>query len=181
MVNAKKTSYFFFLFHILFFSKMLDAKTNTNITTLNIDAYQLIGSSKMTWFWFDLYHASFYTVTGKYHSGIYPKLLTIAYLRNIDADDLVSATIEQWQDLQYSKNDISRWRNVVSSLWPDIQKADTLSIEVISSDEARFFYNQQLLTSINSKGFADAFISIWISEKTSQPELRNQLLGISSY
>ncbi|PKG38536.1 chalcone isomerase family protein [Psychromonas sp. Urea-02u-13] len=31
---------------------------------------------------------------------------------------------------------------------------------------------------MNSEDFSDAFLAIWLSDKTSQPKLRRQLLGL---
>ena len=168
-------------FYFAAFSAITEATEQKPIEALepklNFDNYQQLGQCQLSWLWLDVYKATFFTRTGKYHSDEYPQLLVITYLRNISADDLIKATVEQWQHLNYSADDIKAWQQAIKGIWPNISKNDNLSFEVINENHGRFFYNQVYLQDVKDKGFAKAFISIWLSKNTSQPKLRQQLLG----
>lgn len=147
---------------------------------LNLHHYQQVGNCKLTWLWFDVYQAKFYTITGGYQIDQYPQLLHIQYLRDITAENLIEATIEQWQHLGFSDEDIKKWQQSIRSLWPEINKNDQLSVKALNKNHVVFFYNQTFLNEIISTNFADAFLAIWLSPKTSKPKLRQQLLGIDT-
>lgn len=132
----------------------------------------------MSWMFLDIYHASLFTSTGDYNERIYPQALTINYLKNISKKSLIEATQEQWllQDVDQVK--LNHWLTLLHQIWPDINKGDNLTFYVTGNKEGHFYYNQALVGSINSDGFSDAFLNIWLSEKTSQPKLRRQLLAL---
>lgn len=159
----------------------LTANSKPNLATTNklkMNSYQQVGQYKMRWLWLNIYQAKYYTLSGKYQPEQYPQLLDIEYLRNIEADDLVQATIEQWQHLGYSPQQIKPWQQMLQKLWPDIKKNDHLSFEIINDNDGRFFYNNKFLKEIKTPGFSQAFIAIWLSENSSKPKLRRQLIGI---
>ncbi|MGL5359930.1 MAG: chalcone isomerase family protein, partial [Shewanella sp.] len=57
---------------------------------------------------------------------------------------------------------------------------DHLSFHIIDGQRSQFFFNQQPLNLIEEPQFAEAFLAIWLSPRTSRPELRAQLLGEKS-
>lgn len=139
-----------------------------------------VGRGEMDWLWLSLYKAKLMTATGHYQQEQYPQLLEIEYYRDIDSEDLLQATREQWQKLGFSNTDIERWLSVLASIWPDVKQGDYLSFMVIDGKTSQFFYNQQPLNMIDDAHFAQAFLAIWLSPKTSRPSLRAQLLGEKS-
>ena len=169
----------FFLFHA-------GAVANTNIdspsigTSLNLKQLKEVGKGQMSVLWFDVYRARLLSPQKEYQPQLYPQVLEITYLRKITAADLVDATVEQWQHLQYSAEDIESWKAVLVGLWPDVDEQHTLAFAAVSKDKGHFYFNGQPLGTITEAGFADAFVSIWLSEQSSQPALRAQLIGEKS-
>lgn len=136
-----------------------------------------VGRAEMDWLWFNLYRARLLTLTGHYQEGQYPQLLDIEYYRDIDAEDLLEATKDQWKHLGFAENDIQRWLGLLDATWPDVKQGDHLSFKVIDGQTSQFFFNHQPLDIIHDANFADAFLAIWLSKDTSRPSLRAQLLG----
>lgn len=136
-----------------------------------------VGRAEMDWLWFNLYRARLLTLTGHYQEGQYPQLLDIEYYRDIDAEDLLEATKDQWKHLGFAENDIQRWLGLLDATWPDVKQGDHLSFKVIDGKTSQFFFNHQPLDVIHDTNFAGAFLAIWLSKDTSRPSLRAQLLG----
>lgn len=141
------------------------------------DGWIEVGRGEMDWLWFSLYKARLLSVTGQYQPDQYPIMLDIEYYRDIAAEDLLEATRDQWQALKFADKDIQRWLGLLTSAWPDVKQGDRLGFKVISQQQSQFFYNSKPLDMINDANFANSFLAIWLSEKTTRPELRAQLLG----
>ena len=47
----------------------------------------------------------------------------------------------------------------------------------MSHQKSAFYFNDNLVGSIEDPMFGPLFVDIWLSEKTSEPKLRQQLLG----
>ena len=65
-------------------------------------------------------------------------------------------------------------------MWPDIKEGDSLSL-LIHQGRSVFYFNQQYIGVINPSDFGQIFLAIWLSENTSEPELRRELLGSITY
>ena len=62
------------------------------------------------------------------------------------------------------------------TLWPNIEEGDTLLLKV-EETKSTFYHNGELRGEITDQYFGPMFLAIWLSENTSQPELRTQLIG----
>lgn len=128
-------------------------------------------------FW-DLYKSKLLTTSGKYPLSEYGESLifNINYLADISSEDLIMRTVEQWQHLGINKREYQKYIGQLESLWPDIESGDSLAI-FLKNDKSVFYFNDQYIGSINDPEFGQLFIDIWLSEHTSQPELRAELIG----
>lgn len=70
-----------------------------------------------------------------------------------------------------------RWLGAMRQLFPDVKAGDRLTGLNVPGMGARFFFNGRLLGDVREPAFARAFFGIWLSDKTSEPELRRALLG----
>ncbi|WP_305845136.1 hypothetical protein [Photobacterium leiognathi] len=138
--------------------------------------WKTVGQATLTWGLWDIYNSELKTPTGKY-SGLDTDLaLIIRYLRDIDKDDLLQATKEQWLHLGYSKEQITPWLTTLSAIWPNVKKGDRL-IFVQRNGIGQFYQGTQPLGKPLSKSLTRSFIAIWLSPKTDYPELRKQLIN----
>lgn len=158
------------------------SETDAQRVSFNVATAQLkeVGRGEMRWMWFELYRARLLTLSGQYSAAertLYPQMLDIEYYRQIDSKDLVEATLEQWQHLGFGEQEIKQWQDALVSAWPNVNSGDRLSFLVKNDDVGEFFYNDKSIGEISVTGFAQAFLAIWLSENTSRPDLRAQLLG----
>ncbi|MBO1894390.1 chalcone isomerase family protein [Shewanella sp. BF02_Schw] len=138
-----------------------------------------VGTADMSLLWLDIYSAKLFSIDGKYQANRFPMILDIQYHRDIDAIDLVDATIEQWQHLGFTEANIELYRQQLVNAWPDVKQGDRLTFKVNTPEDAAFLLNDTPYYQVSNAQFPEAFLGIWLSEKTSRPELRNQLIGVN--
>jgi hypothetical protein len=142
--------------------------------------YQTVGEGKFSyWFW-DLYQARLATVDGQFldYQQSAPLLLELRYLRDISKEEFVDATLEQWRvQAGAIQKQHKLWAGELTTLWRDVKKGDVLSAELHPDGLISFYFNQQLLGKTIDPAMGEAFFDIWLSEKTTAPELRKLLLS----
>ncbi|NAZ52661.1 hypothetical protein GL177_04700 [Vibrio toranzoniae] len=154
------------IFSVLFFTGNANASA--------VDDLNKRGQGEMSYLFWTLYSAEFYaTPTNS------DRALKLEYYRAIDSKDLVDATKEQWNKLGYSNNNIQRWLQPLYEMWPNVEAGSTLTIRVTEDNISRFYFDEQPIGTIQDKQFGEAFLAIWLSENTSEPDLRKQLLGLN--
>ncbi|PSV54261.1 chalcone isomerase family protein [Photobacterium sp. GB-1] len=138
--------------------------------------WKKVGQATLEWGIWDIYNSELKTPTGRYKGTKDDLALIIRYLRNIDKDALLDATEEQWQHLGYSSQQITPWLKTLSTIWPDVKKGDRLTF-ILRNGEGQFYQQGKPLGNVLSPSLSQSFIAIWLSPKTSYPELRQQLIG----
>ncbi|MCG9729893.1 chalcone isomerase family protein [Shewanella sp. Isolate13] len=139
--------------------------------------FKEVGRGEMQWWWFSLYRAKLLTLDGNYSQGELPLVLDIEYYQEIPSERLVEATLDQWQHLGVSEQSQQKWLAEIKHVWPNVVEGDKLTLSVLDSGVSQFYFNGQPLAKPMPKGFSEDFLAIWLSESTSRPELRKQLIG----
>jgi hypothetical protein len=103
-------------------------------------------------------------------------LFEIHYLRDISKKELIDNTVSQWQHLSLNENEYLAFLPLLEKIWLDINAGDRLSM-LSQKGTSVFYLNRQKIGEIESLTFAKTFLSIWLDENTSEPKLRQQLLG----
>ncbi|WP_417614770.1 chalcone isomerase family protein [Oceanisphaera sp.] len=151
----------------LFMSFSLLASPTANVN--------LVGQGSMSWLFFELYQARLYSVDGQYQADRFPQVLVLNYQRDIDKEDLLDATVTEWQRLGVDWK--WQWRRELNAMWPSVSKRDELALRVEPSGVSRFYFNRQLLGEIKDPAFGPAFLAIWLSPNSRNPSLTRQLKG----
>jgi len=125
----------------------------------------------------DVYQVSLHSADGRYVHQEYPQALKISYQRSFNKKGLIKATAEEWQKMNIDSQTYKPWLVQLFSLWPDVDSGDTLTFLVVKNGQGTFYHNDRLLGDIESPDFSSAFLDIWLSKKTSEPDLRRQLIG----
>lgn len=138
--------------------------------------FKQVGQSRFEYYFWDVYDAKLATPSGKYQFGQHPVKLSLTYLRDFAAKDIVKATDEQWQHLGKT-NLIGKYDQELLALWPDIKEGETLSFITDEQGDGTFYHNDSKLGGIDDSAFDDNFLAIWLSPQTSEPTMRKQLIG----
>jgi hypothetical protein len=123
-----------------------------------------------------------------------------------DAPDAVGALASRWAEtplaleLQYARRLVGRliaersiqemqrqaelpparaqdWEAEMARLFPDVADGDRLTGVQLPGEGARFYFNGELRGELRDPDFARLFFGIWLAPQTSEPTLRERLLG----
>ncbi len=139
-----------------------------------------VGSATLkVWFW-TIYDSRLYSPDGRF-DGIEPGLaLELDYRRDIRTDELIKRTRQEWQKLDLNHEKQEAWLDQLAALWPNIQEGDELVLHVGDKLSSKFYYNGEPIGEISDAEFTNQFLAIWLSEKSSYPKLRDQLVGLAN-
>ncbi|MCW8106995.1 chalcone isomerase family protein [Alteromonas ponticola] len=138
---------------------------------------KLVGEGRMRYLFWDIYDASLYSVEGRFRSDK-PFALSLSYHRDIAGVEIAQRSIKEIkQQALCASTHLSRWEKMMSDIFPAVSEGDVLTGVRDSQGNARFFYNGREIGVINEPDFTQCFFAIWLDEKTSEPKLRQRLLG----
>ncbi len=139
----------------------------------------LAGRAGLKFMFWDVYDASLYTPDGSFSFfETLPFALELTYKRGITKSQLVNETQKQWQAIGgLSHAQESAWLDALATILVDVDKGDSITLHVDSRAHSHFYFNDQLLGSIEDPGFSERFAAIWLSEATTRPGFREALLG----
>lgn len=141
-------------------------------------ALELVGEARFSFLFWDIYQSQLQTSSGQYPVDIEKESIfyEIQYFIDITQENLLESTVEQWQHLGISANVYQKYIPELSTIWPDISEGDILAL-FVQANHSCFYFNGEYIGKIVEPEFADNFLAIWLSEKTSEPKLRRKLLG----
>ena len=142
-----------------------------------LDDLKIVGEAKLKVLFWDVYNSSLYSKTGEYQVEQFPQALKINYLRDIDAEDLIERTQDEWEKLGIKQVTFSQWIPLLTNIFPDIKKGDTLLLSVNENQQSEFFFNGKTIGKITDQTFGKSFLRIWLDENCSYPKVRNKLIG----
>ncbi|MFT4807509.1 MAG: hypothetical protein ACI9LX_000829 [Paraglaciecola sp.] len=137
-----------------------------------------VGEAKLQVLFWDVYNSSLYSQTGEYQVEIFPQALKIDYLRDIEAKDLIDRTQDEWEKLGIEKAKFSPWIALLTDMFPNIKKGDTLLLNVNENYQSEFFFNGKTIGQITDQTFGKSFLRIWLDENCSYPKVRKKLIGL---
>lgn len=139
---------------------------------------RMVGQARLTFMLWPIYDSRLYSADGSYQEDQLPLRLEIQYLRDVDADDLVKHTQSEWQRQGLYHGSQQQWLETLSRLLADVRENDVLALVIDEQGSSAFLFNGQPLGQIDDPHFGKQFLAIWLSPDTSQPELRQALLGL---
>ncbi|TAA46955.1 chalcone isomerase family protein [Corallincola spongiicola] len=143
----------------------------------NAQMMNVVGEAKLKVMFWDVYYSRLYSPSGRYVDGQRPIKLEIEYLMDIDAEDLISRTKEEWKHLGVNHPNQVLWLQTLEMMWPDITENDRLAIVIDDAGHSLFLLNNTPIGRVEDPDFGQHFVDIWLSPNTSRPQLRLALLG----
>jgi len=140
---------------------------------------QLLGGGDLRVFGFRVYTARLWS-TDTPVNGDKPFALELTYHRAITRDELVEASIDEIKRTSprpVSEQQLVKWQAQMAQAFVDVQAGSKITGVYLPGREARFYVGEKLNHVVQDPQFAKAFFDIWLSPKTRNPELREQLLG----
>lgn len=139
-------------------------------------SWPAVGDARLTWGPWVIYDSELRTPSGEYQQDMENLALVIKYQRQIDKEELLEATDEQWQHLGIAADKRQRWLTRLAQIWPDVRKGDRL-IFVVNRDGGAFYQDNRMIGTVPDQEMSRSFLYIWLSPDTACPKLRQQLIG----
>jgi hypothetical protein len=73
---------------------------------------------------------------------------------------------------------LSKWYEQMREIFPNVKEGENITGVFDKNQHSHFFYQGKLIGTIEDKVFGQSFFGIWLHEKTSEPDMRKQLLGL---
>ncbi|GAA0742315.1 chalcone isomerase family protein [Ideonella azotifigens] len=107
-----------------------------------------------------------------------PLALEIRYAHGLDGAKIAERSLDEMQRQGgFSAAQGTAWLARMKELFPDVKPGDRITGVLEPSQAARFYVNGRAVGELRDAAFANRFFGIWLSEATSEPTLRQQLLG----
>ncbi len=141
------------------------------------------GEATLRFIGLQVYHAKLWTLPDfKIHLGVEQALvLELHYLRDLHGRAIAERSLKEMQGAgPIPSAQAQRWLIEMQRLFPDVRAGDRISGHLLPGQGARFWHNTHLLGQIDDPAFARLFFGIWLAPTTSEPDMRQALLGLTS-
>lgn len=142
---------------------------------------KLAGQTRLRVWGFQIYDARLWTAPNfdaTRHTS-QPVVLELSYLRDFEARAIAERSIsEMRRSAPISAEQESRWLADMQRVFPNIKTGDRLLGAHRPGSGAVFWFNGKPQGEIRDAEFAKLFFGIWLSPKTSEPAMREALLGM---
>ncbi len=158
---------------------MADEPLRPEIRALLADAKHT-GSARLSIWGFEIYQANLWTAAG-FGAQDYSQhafALELEYLRNFSSEAIAKRSIQEMRRVgNFSASQADGWMAQLRALIPDVQKGDRITGVNRPGMGASFFINGKATGEARDVELVRLFFGIWLSPKTSEPQLRQTLLG----
>ena len=162
------------------------ASTNGNLEVARaaleaaLPQHRLIGQGRLTVWGFDVYDASLWALPGFQAENLTaePFALELAYLRDFNRRDIVERSLKEMRRAAPISDEQAKiWSAQMLRVIPDVKKGDRLIGINRPGSGALMLVNGKTSGEIRDVKFARLFFGIWLSPKTSEPQVRAALLA----
>jgi hypothetical protein len=138
-----------------------------------------IGSSKFKVLFWHVYDATLYSSKENF-SFDDPFALKLEYKRNFDGEKIAERSAEEIRKIGFNDEvRLAGWFSQMKEIFPDVSKGSYITGVYKPEGSTIFYKNNKKIGEINDKEFGRWFFGIWLNKNTSEPKLREKLLGIN--
>jgi hypothetical protein len=139
---------------------------------------RLVGAGRLRFMGFSVYDARLWAPVPPADPLAVPLALELAYTRRLVGKLIAERSLAEMKR-QGPIDDATgaRWLQAMLQLFPDVAEGDRLTGVHRPGEAARFFHNGRFVGEIRDAEFARRFFGIWLTPQTSEPSLREALLG----
>jgi hypothetical protein len=144
----------------------------------------LVGGTRLRVWGFAVYDAKLWAAPG-FQPAAYatePFALELRYLRDFSRDDIARRSLQEMgRTAKLADGVAQRWQEALRAVLPDVSSGDRITgfyqPRGAAEATARFVANGQPMGEVRDGDFARLFFGIWLSPQTSEPAMRQALLG----
>ena len=144
----------------------------------SIPEAKLVGQAHLTYMTFTIYNADLYAPKGKLIAER-PLALKLTYLRNLRGNTIADRSIEEIRHQGFNNEVIlAAWHDKMLDIFPDVKSGTELTGVLNKTGTTIFYKDGKEIGRISDPSFSKWFFSIWLGSKTSEPEMRKNLLNL---
>jgi hypothetical protein len=138
---------------------------------------QKVGEAKLRVMLWDIYDATLFAPNGEW-SFEKPFVLQLKYLHSFKGEKIADRSVQEIRGQGFDGEvKLAMWHTQMRNIFPDVAEGDVIS-GVYNADGSTVFYKgDERIGRILDPEFSHQFFAIWLSPKTSEPEMRLSLLG----
>jgi len=141
---------------------------------------QKVGNAKMNFMLWDIYEATLFAPNGQW-SFDQPFVLELKYLRHLSGEKIADRSVQEMRGQGFDDEvKLAAWHTQMREIFPDVDEGDVISGVYTADAQTIFYLGNKELGRVQDPEFSRHFFSIWLSPKTSRPELRLSLLGLDN-
>lgn len=108
-----------------------------------------------------------------------PFALEPLYARHLKGEQIAERSlVEMRRQGEIAEPVAERWLGNMLQIFPDVNAGDRITGLNLPGTGARFYVNGRLRGEVRESDFGRMFFGIWLSPRTSEPAMREQLLGL---
>lgn len=150
--------------------------------TADLPGARLLGQSRLRFFGLHVYDIRLWAPAAMRGDDALRSsaALEIEYARHLKGPSIAERSLTEMQRVgDVNASDGERWLAQMKQLFPDVQAGDRITGVHRPGEGARFHFNGRLVGEVRDAAFGRLFFGIWLSPRTSEPQLRSALLGLS--
>jgi hypothetical protein len=156
--------------------------TFEQITQQYVPNPKVVGEARLKVMFWNIYDAKLSAPNGKWNKAWNkdtPFALSLTYLRDFDGEEIAKRSLNEMRNIGYDDEKLlARWFKQMRDIFPNVKEGENITGVVDKKQHTHFYYQGSLIGSIDDKTFSQSFFGIWLHEKSSEPKMRQKLLGI---
>jgi hypothetical protein len=177
----KPAKFCLLILFVVMFSTLGYAKALPEVVEKEHAGLSVRGEGVLRFFGIKVYNARLWAPAKSLSRSISPAdpfALELVYDLSVKGREIAERSTAEMRKIGYSNEaKLKAWGDEMLRIFPDIKKGESLIGVSIPGKGAKFYSRDKLIASADDPEFAKAFFDIWLSEKTSEPKLRERLLG----
>ena len=155
-----------------------NAAAQSEVVQRYVSQAQKVGEDRLTYLFWDVYDASLYAPEGRF-SPDHPFALQLLYLRALEGDQIAERSAHEMREQGYGdETQLQQWLQLMMRIFPDVKEGDAITGIRTREGHAVFYLNDRQIGVIEDSEFSERFFDIWLGSKSSEPAMRQRLLGL---
>lgn len=153
-------------------------QANMTLARQVLEQPEVVGQARLSVLFFKVYDATLYAPKGQYRAD-QAFSLSLRYLRDFEGVKIAERSIDEMRKQGYANEQkLSLWRREMTALFPDVKAGSELTAVRTASGITDFYRGLERIGQVRDPEFSRQFFAIWLGEKSSEPEMRRQLLRL---
>jgi hypothetical protein len=163
--------------YLLSLAVLVSLSINAKAISTYMENPKPVGEARLEVMFWDIYDAKLIAENGKFDPDK-PFALSLTYLRDFKGKNIASRSIDEMRKQgMRDEMKLAKWYEKMEQVFPNVNEGENLTGVVDDKGYSHFYFNEQKVGSIEDQEFSKWFFNIWLSERTSEPEIRQKLLG----